>query len=276
MPIVRRVSPRLALPFVALLAVGSGAQAQTIIYSPNTPKGSVLYTPYSYPVTVGTSQQQGQAQQQRQMPYNPFSPPSGSSSAPSVSLPQQGAPDDVVTQGRARQDGAPAQGASGAAISAKNASSPPPAVSSPQDGSQRVVAGLRLSGAAKVLDGNTLSVAGETVVLNGADAPERGQTCKDAKGLAWECGRRASDRLAQLVEGKSVVCIGVSAAKDGIAATCRIGNLDLGRTMVAEGLALVPRRVAPIYLAEEASARADRKGVWTGTFKTPWDVRAGK
>ena len=49
-------------------------------------------------------------------------------------------------------------------------------------------------GPARVIDGDTIDVAGVRVRLHGIDAPERAQTCR-ADGRAWPCGRQAARAL---------------------------------------------------------------------------------
>ena len=46
-----------------------------------------------------------------------------------------------------------------------------------------------LSGRATVADGDTLRLGDERIRLIGLDAPELDQTCIDADGAAWPCGR---------------------------------------------------------------------------------------
>lgn len=174
-------------------------------------------------------------------------------------------PDDLLRQGGVSQD--------------TSRTLPPtiqPNTTAPTVEAPRDPKGERYQGRAKVADGNTIVIGGDVIVLNGADAPELDQTCTDRSGLLWKCGRRAMDRLVQLVEGKNLLCIGVSMAGKAIVANCRHGDIDISRTMVSEGWAMSPSAVSPMYLAEERSAQAARSGIWSGTAKRPWEVRAGK
>ncbi|MEO2183179.1 MAG: hypothetical protein ABGY43_12845 [bacterium] len=44
-----------------------------------------------------------------------------------------------------------------------------------------------ISGAALISDGDTITISGMKVRLNGIDTPERNQTCRKA-GVTWKCG----------------------------------------------------------------------------------------
>ncbi len=48
-----------------------------------------------------------------------------------------------------------------------------------------------ITGPARVIDGDTIEVAGERVGLHGIDAPESGQRCR-RRGVSWLCGADAS------------------------------------------------------------------------------------
>jgi hypothetical protein len=58
-----------------------------------------------------------------------------------------------------------------------------------------------IEGSAKPVDGDSFNIE---VRIFGIDAPEPGQTCKDAQGLSYSYGRLASDAMAELLRGKTV------------------------------------------------------------------------
>lgn len=62
--------------------------------------------------------------------------------------------------------------------------------------------------AIEVVDGDTLKQDGTTFRLEGIDAPEHGQKCKNASGRTWPCGKNATLHLKKLVDGKQVECLG--------------------------------------------------------------------
>jgi endonuclease YncB( thermonuclease family) len=58
-------------------------------------------------------------------------------------------------------------------------------------------------------------------------------------------------------------------------AVCNAGHDELNAAMVRSGFALDFRRYSSAYLAHEQAAKADRAGLWSGTFVPPWDWRHG-
>jgi endonuclease YncB( thermonuclease family) len=130
-----------------------------------------------------------------------------------------------------------------------------------------------VSGPARVIDGDTLEVAGVRVRLFGIDAPEHRQNCGAATS-AWACGDAAARRLTALA-APGVVCSGHEHDRYGrLVATCEAGGIDLGGRMVAEGFAWAFVRYSDAYVATEAEARERHAGLWRGPAEAPWDFRA--
>jgi len=128
----------------------------------------------------------------------------------------------------------------------------------------------RVAGPARVLDGDTVEIAGETIRLLHIDAPETAQTCG-----AQRCGVAATAHLAALVAGRQVVCTAEARdVYDRLLAVCHAGGRDLNRAMVADGHAMVFRRYSDTYDVEERTARAVGRGMWAGGDPTPpWEFR---
>ncbi|MFT0859493.1 thermonuclease family protein [Ancylobacter sp. G4_0304] len=127
-----------------------------------------------------------------------------------------------------------------------------------------------ITGSVRVADGDSLEVGGERIRLEGLDAPELHQSC-GAPGREWPCGRRAREALQKLVDAGEVSCRPVDEDRYGRAvAICEAGGRDLGRAMVAQGLAIS----LGAYGAEEREARASQRGIWAGPFERPADWRA--
>ena len=121
----------------------------------------------------------------------------------------------------------------------------------------------------RVIDGDTLEIDGKVYRLNGIDAPEHGQTCGD-----WTCGADATDALAGLVENEKVLCDPLDEDVYGRSiATCFVGELDLGRSLVDKGHAWAFLQYSEVYAAEERAAKARQTGIWSGQYQPPWDYR---
>jgi endonuclease YncB( thermonuclease family) len=128
-----------------------------------------------------------------------------------------------------------------------------------------------LAGYPFVIDGDTLRLNGKRIRILGIDAPERSQTCRDANGNDWACGKAASQRLFELISGGPVECTAEGHDRYGrTLATCSAqGVSDLGAMMVREGYAV---NYGGYWIAE-ASARLRRNGLWAGDFERPQDWR---
>ena len=120
-----------------------------------------------------------------------------------------------------------------------------------------------------VVDGDTLRIGNERIRLLGIDAPELSQTCRDAKGSAWACGGEASARLKTLAAA-DLTCTRRGLDRYGrTLAICRAGGVDVGETLVREGLAVSYGD----YWFIEQTARLARRGIWQGDFVRPQDWR---
>ena len=130
-----------------------------------------------------------------------------------------------------------------------------------------------LTGKARVIDGDTLAVAGERFRLNGVDAPETRQTCT-RDGRPWACGKAATQAMRELVGRNPVRCEVSGRDKYGRAiATCFTDGRDLQQQLVRQGLALAYRKYSTRYVPDENAARAEGRGLWSGEFTAPWDWR---
>jgi endonuclease YncB( thermonuclease family) len=123
-----------------------------------------------------------------------------------------------------------------------------------------------VSGIARVVDGDTLDLAGRRVRLEGIDAPETGQKCpgRYVGGLlgSWRCGQAATAALARLVDGRRVSCESHEIDRyDRLIATCFVGGLDINAEMVRTGHAWAFVKYSRTYTGEEA-ARRSKIGIW--------------
>lgn len=132
------------------------------------------------------------------------------------------------------------------------------------------IASVSHAAKATVADGDTLTLGAERIRLKGVDAPEFSQTCMRA-GASYACGREARGELVRLIGQRTVVCEGWERDKYGrLLAACRACDADLNRALVENGWAVSYGG----YQAEEAAAKAARRGLWAGDFDRPSAWRA--
>lgn len=123
----------------------------------------------------------------------------------------------------------------------------------------------QISGSARAIDGDSLTLGQEEVRLKDIDAPEGRQSCRRG-GTDWACGDAARDELRRLIAGREVSCRSVERDKHGrLLGFCEAGGLDLNREMVAAGLAVSFGG----YTREEADAKRQRRGIWGSEFEPP-------
>ena len=129
-------------------------------------------------------------------------------------------------------------------------------------------------GSARVIDGDTIEMAGERFRLHAIDAPEGTQTCMKG-GEAWACGKDAAALLTTLIANKGVSCNRKDTDAHGRnVAVCSAGGVDLGRTMVEAGLAVALPQFSDDYVEAEARRKAHRIGIWASDFQMPAEYRA--
>lgn len=129
-------------------------------------------------------------------------------------------------------------------------------------------------GIASVADGDTLTISGSRIRLVDIDAPELDQSCTDSQGRDWPCGRQASSQLRERVRGRELTCRPRSQDKYGRSlSVCSLPDkTDINGWMVEQGWA-VTSGFANIYGAQEADAKASKRGLWGGTFTPPREWR---
>ena len=123
--------------------------------------------------------------------------------------------------------------------------------------------GADLSGAVKVIDGNTIVVDGRQVRLYGIKVPELGNRC--AVGSATvDCGRVARSALLDLTAGASIKCdLAQSTAGDAKpSAVCHASGYDLSEGMTYTGWAEADTSVTDRYVRFERDARRHHRGLW--------------
>lgn len=134
-----------------------------------------------------------------------------------------------------------------------------------------------VTGAARVVDGDTIEIEGARIRLEGIDAPEATQSCGRPGSGTWACGRAAMRELADLVGSRDVTCESRGVDKYGrMLGVCLAAGRNLNAEMVSRGLAWAFVRYSTTYRREEADARARGVGIWQGEAQPPWEYRQAR
>jgi endonuclease YncB( thermonuclease family) len=136
------------------------------------------------------------------------------------------------------------------------------------------LASAELSGSARVVDGDTITIAGERIRLDGIDAPEGRQMCQ-RQDEAWECGKVARDALEEFLSGSPVECQGNNRDRYGrLIARCYVAGVEVNEWLVRHGWALDwPRYSDGRYAEAQFEAQRERRGIWDSKFTPPWEWR---
>jgi endonuclease YncB( thermonuclease family) len=131
-----------------------------------------------------------------------------------------------------------------------------------------------LIGSARVLDGDSLEISGAQIRLEGIDAPESDQTCVDAKGQAWPCGKMVAQELGRYLAGRELTCMvsGLDKYQRLLASCSAPDGSDVSAWLVRQGWALAFGDSWK-YRSEQREAEAAKRGVWAGSFLPPWEWR---
>ncbi|MGE5548112.1 MAG: thermonuclease family protein [Solirubrobacterales bacterium] len=127
-------------------------------------------------------------------------------------------------------------------------------------------------GRAEAFDGGALQVRGLKVHLLGIAAPSRKDLCADkAKREEFDCARPARKRMGELV-AKGVACDILDVGGDRLLGRCRVADGDLGRLLVASGVARAVKD-GP-YDPDQAAAVTAHRGLWHPDMVVPKEWEA--
>ena len=123
-----------------------------------------------------------------------------------------------------------------------------------------------LTGKPYVTDGDTVKISGERIRLEGIDAPEWNQRCKDASGKGYDCGIVSTAALRNKIGRNSITCEGTKRDRYGrFLGVCYLNELDLNGWMVRNGYALAySTLLGPLCLRRTGGPRKQPRPVGRG------------
>ena len=140
----------------------------------------------------------------------------------------------------------------------------------------------KISGFAKVVDGDTIKINSKKIRLYGIDAPEKKQKCKKTYLTIsfmsftkdYMCGEVSTQKLVKKINKQKLNCniLDVDRYKRLIG-ECFKRNINLNSWMVSNGYAVAYTKYSKKYVSDEINAKNNKLGIWQGKFVMPWDYR---
>ena len=140
----------------------------------------------------------------------------------------------------------------------------------------------KISGFAKIVDGDTIKINSKKIRLYGIDAPEKKQKCKKTYLTIsfmsftkdYMCGELSTQKLIKKINKQKLNCniLDVDRYKRLIG-ECFKRNINLNSWMVSNGYAVAYRKYSKKYVSDEINAKNNKLGIWQGKFEMPWDYR---
>ena len=140
----------------------------------------------------------------------------------------------------------------------------------------------KISGFAKIVDGDTIKINSKKIRLYGIDAPEKKQKCKKTYLTIsfmsftkdYMCGELSTQKLIKKINKQKLNCniLDVDRYKRLIG-ECFKRNINLNSWMVSNGYAVAYRKYSKKYVSDEINAKNKKLGIWQGKFEMPWDYR---
>lgn len=138
----------------------------------------------------------------------------------------------------------------------------------------------QLVGRASVIDGDTIEIAGRRIRLNGVDAPESWQVCRDGDRKPYRCGTEAAFALNDfLAKSRPTRCQVHDTDRYGrVVADCaRADGASVNSWLVRQGWAIDWVRYSRgAFKADQVAAESAHAGIWRGTFELPCEARASR
>lgn len=142
---------------------------------------------------------------------------------------------------------------------------------------------LAIAGNAIALSGDTLRLNDLSLRLQGIRSPGDEDQCRNAGGSAYDCAAWAKESLTAALGAREISCeiAGTPSALAAVPATCHLHipgrpAMDLSGWMVSSGAALVMEDGVERYGELQEEARANQRGLWSGSLGQPDEAPAGQ
>lgn len=138
-----------------------------------------------------------------------------------------------------------------------------------------VLASDQITGPMRVIDGDTIEVAGQRLRLHGIDAPEHNQMCGGGGAPLWPCGSWATGEVRARYNGKAVDCEALETDRYGrTVARCFVNGEDMGSALVQSGLAFAYLKYSLDYVGDERDAAQFGRGLHAVGVQSPAAFRS--
>ena len=136
----------------------------------------------------------------------------------------------------------------------------------------------KISGFAKVSDGDSIVIGGAKIRLLDIDAPEFIQKCLNTNNHEYFCGQESTKFLKKISDGRIITCYYKEKdVYDRLLGRCFIegNNISINEAMISNGMAIIysPFEASQALKDLEHSAKLKKLGVWQGSFVEPSQYR---
>lgn len=134
----------------------------------------------------------------------------------------------------------------------------------------------KISGIAKVTDGDSIKINKEPIRLLEIDAPEIKQECFDKENIKYKCGQNSYEFLFNLADGKNIDCF--YKEKDiynRYLGYCFNNNTLINKEILKSGNAVIYNysSSSKSFIEAEEQAKNQNIGIWQGKFILPKNYR---
>ncbi len=132
-----------------------------------------------------------------------------------------------------------------------------------------------IKGPMRVIDGDSIEVAGVRIRLHAIDAPESDQNCETEQGTDWACGGWITKAVSDRYSGVTARCTSLDTDRYGrTVARCEALGSDMGAWLVGQGMAFAYVRYGADYVGMERAAAAADRGLHAVRLQSPAQHRA--